>query len=271
MPTRKDIVYNMYNIYEYVKQLNVENGDTRRMSCPVCNSYKTFSVTNNMGSLLWNCYKASCDIKGSTRVHLSVDEIRGIQQKHSQVGKSFEIPEYVVPHTGRTEVSKWCNQWGIDPDKLDLLYDVKEHRVVFPIKEDGRVVDATGRSILNKLPKWKRYGNSDLPFSFGCGSIAIVVEDCISAGVVGSDVYVGVAVLGTSLLDSHKKFLSQFSTTIIALDPDALPKTLSFAKELRSHVKEVKILKLKDDIKYRVKEDIDNLKQLTPKETQIWN
>ena len=76
----------------------------------------------------------------------------------------------------------------------------------------------------------------------------------------------GVAVLGTSLLDSHKRFLSQFSTTIIALDPDALPKTLSFAKELRSYVKDVKILKLKDDIKYRLEEDIENLKTLTPKE-----
>ena len=98
-----------------------------------------------------------------------------------------------------------------------------------------------------------------------------MVEDCISAGVVGSDVYVGVAVLGTSLSDSHKQFLSQFSTTIIALDPDALPKTLSFAKELRSYVKDVRILNLKDDIKYRRKEDILKLKQLTPKETQLWN
>ena len=262
----------MYNIYEYVKQLNVENGDTRRLNCPVCNSYKTFSVTNNMGSLLWNCYKASCSVRGSTRVHLSVDEIRDIQNKQkSQVVTNFELPEYVVSHNGRSEIDDWCNKWGLDPQTLDLFYDVKEHRVVFPIVENGRVVDATGRSIFNKIPKWKRYGNSDLPYSFGCGSIAIVVEDCISAGVVGSDVYVGVAVLGTSLLDSHKRFLSQFSTTIIALDPDALPKTISFAKELRSHVRDVKILKLKDDLKYRNETDINNLYKLTPKETQLWN
>ena len=184
---------------------------------------------------------------------------------------NFELHEYVVSHNGRSEIDDWCNKWGLDPQTLDLFYDVKEHRVVFPIIENGRVVDATGRSIFNKIPKWKRYGSSDLPYSFGCGSIAIVVEDCISAGVVGSDVYVGVAVLGTSLLDSHKKFLSQFSTTIIALDPDALPKTISFAKELRSHVRDVKILKLKDDLKYRNETDINNLYKLTPKETQLWN
>jgi len=187
----------------------------------------------------------------------------------SQVVTSFEMPEYITPR--KHQIVDWCNKWGLDVDALELQYDVKENRVVFPIKDNGRIVDATGRSILNRLPKWKRYGSSDLPFSFGCGSIAIVVEDCISAGVIGSDVYVGVAVLGTSLLDSHKTFLSQFSTAIIALDPDALPKSFAFAKELRSHVKDVKILRLKDDLKYRKKEDLDNLKLLTPKETQLWN
>jgi hypothetical protein len=78
-------------------------------------------------------------------------------------------------------------------------------------------------------------------------------------------------VLGTSLLDSHKRFLSQFSTIIIALDPDALPKTLAFAKELRGYVKDIKILKLTDDLKYRKSVDMDNLISLTQKETQKWN
>ena len=262
----------MINIYEYVIQLNVESGETKRLNCPLCNSYKTFSVTNNMGSLLWNCYKAGCSTKGSSRVHLTVDEIRSIQKKQEKSDDSrYEMPDYIVSHGYRKEVMDFCELWGIEIDEVDLLYDVKESRVVFPIKKDGKIVDATGRSIYNKLPKWKRYGNSDLPYSFGCGSVAVVVEDCVSAVVVGSDVYAGVAVLGTSLSESHKRFLSQFSTAIIALDPDALPKTLAFAKELRTYVKDVKILKLKDDIKYRLKEDEDNLKLLTPKETQKWN
>ena len=77
--------------------------------------------------------------------------------------------------------------------------------------------------------------------------------------------------LGTSLSEIHKKYIAQFSTAIIALDPDALPKTLSFAKELRGHVKDVRVLKLKDDLKYRNKIDLDNLNNLTPKEKQTWN
>ena len=260
------------NINKILNDVTLINGETKRMNCPNCGGKNTFTITNNMGSIVWNCYKANCSTKGSSRVHLTVDEIRAIQKKQENTNHSrYEMPEYIVPHGYRREVMDFCELWELEIDEVDLLYDVKESRIVFPIKKDGVIVDATGRSFYNKLPKWKRYGNSDLPYSFGCGSVAVVVEDCISAVVVGSDVYVGVAVLGTSLADSHKRFLSQFSTAIIALDPDALPKTLSFAKELRTYVSDVKILKLKDDIKYRVKEDEDNLKLLTPKETQKWN
>ena len=98
--------------------------------------------------------------------------------------------------------------------------------------------------------------------------MAVVVEDCVSASVVGNGVYVGVAVLGTSLSNSHKRYLAQFSTAIIALDPDAMPKTLAFAKELRGYVDDVRVLKLKDDLKYRTEEDFINLNKLTPKENQ---
>jgi len=105
-----------------------------------------------------------------------------------------------------------------------------------------------------------------LPFTFGCGKVAVVVEDCVSASVIGSDIYVGVAVLGTSLSEAHKKYMTRFSTAIIALDPDALPKTLSFAKELKAYVQNVYVLNLTDDLKYKNDIDITNLMNLTPKE-----
>ena len=31
--------------------------------------------------------------------------------------------------------------------RLGLLYDVKEDRVVFPVMHDGKIVDATGRTL----------------------------------------------------------------------------------------------------------------------------
>jgi hypothetical protein len=172
---------------------------------------------------------------------------------------TFDMPQYIVPHRDKRDVLQFCYSYGLDPDKLGALYDVKEDRVVFPIVHGGKTVDATGRAIGKRLPKWKRYGKSGLPYAHGCGKVAVVVEDCVSAAVVGGESFVGVAILGTSLQESHKGYLSQFSTAVIALDPDALPKTLQMAKELRGHVNDVRVLRLTDDLKYRNPTDMENL------------
>lgn len=250
---------------EIIKELDVANGMTKRMNCPVCKGYKTFTVTNNMGKVVWNCYKATCETKGGHRVHLSVQDIRdAITHDVMDTGEvEFILPEFIVPHGNRREVMDFCELWELDADELNLHYDVKERRVVFLVKDNGVTVDAVGRSVANRIPKWKRYGKNSLPYTHGCGKVAVVVEDCVSASVVGNDVYVGLAVLGTSLSEAHKEYLTRFSTAIIALDPDALPKTLAFAKELRGYVNDIKILRLKDDLKYREPNDILNLTNLT--------
>jgi len=251
----------MNNIYNIVSDLSLSNGETRRMNCPICKGYKTFTATNNMGSLVWNCYKVSCSVSGSTRVHLSVDDIKaGFAGAEEFATDTFELPTYIIPHRDNLYMNRWCATWGLDVDELGLLYDVKESRVVFPVIHKGKMVDATGRSLSgHRLPKWKRYGKSGLPYTYGCGKVAVVVEDCVSAAVVGYGNFVGVALLGTSLQESHKRYLAQFSTAVIALDPDALPKTLAMAKELRGHVNDVRVLRLKDDIKYRDPTDMENL------------
>jgi len=247
------------NINTYISDLNIGIGESKRLNCPICNGYKTFTVTNNMGQMLWNCYKSSCQLSGSKRMPLSANDIKLHTQVTEKNSEPFVMPEYIVPYDRE-------NYYDIPSDRL--MYDVKEHRVVFPVIHEGRVVDANGRSLGKRIPKWKRYGKSDLPFVAGHGKVAVVVEDCVSASVLDSEVYVGVAVLGTSLSESHKKYLSRFSTAIIALDPDALPKTMAFAKELRAYVNDVKVLRLEDDLKYKKRNDIENLINLTPKENQ---
>jgi hypothetical protein len=251
----------MNNIYNIVSDLGLSNGETKRMNCPNCKGYKTFTATNNMGSLVWNCYKVSCRVSGGTRVHLSVEDIKaGFAGAEEFAMDTFELPTYIIPHRDNVYMNRWCDTWGLDMKELGLLYDVKESRVVFPVMHEGKMVDATGRSLSgHRLPKWKRYGKSGLPYTHGCGKVAVVVEDCVSAAVVGYGNFVGVALLGTSLQESHKRYLAQFSTAVVALDPDALPKTLAMAKELRGHVNDVRVLRLKDDIKYRDPTDMENL------------
>lgn len=249
------------NVNNIINDLSLVNGESKRLDCPSCNRTNTFTVTNNMGTILYNCYSNNCSLSGKKNVKLSSEDIRkSISPTTTENSITFTKPDCLVKDN--KAISIFCKQWDIDPDELGLLYDVKESRVVFPVLESGVMVDASGRSITHRLPKWKRYGKSDLPYSYGYGKVAVVVEDCISAAIVGSDVYVGVAVLGTSLSEAHKRFLSQFSTAIVALDPDALPKTLQFTKELRGHVHSVRALRLTDDLKYRNPNDIQNLTAL---------
>ena len=250
------------NINNIISDLSLVSGETRRMTCPSCNTKNTFTMTNNMGSIVWNCYKASCSLSGGTNVALTSDDIRkslGFVAEETHVA-TFVKPEWLV--RDYSTIQDFCTEWSLNPQELGLLYDVREHRVVFPVLHNGYMLDATGRSLGKRLPKWKRYGKNDLPYVHGYGTVAVVVEDCVSAAVVGSNVYVGVAVLGTSLSEAHKRYLSQFSTAVIALDPDALRKTLQFAKELRGYVDTVRVLKLHDDLKYRNPDDLQNLTRI---------
>ena len=105
----------MNNIYNTVSDLDIAIGETKRMNCPVCNGYKTFTATNNMGSLVWNCYKANCSVSGNKRVHLTSDDIRKSLRPHVQHQKSnFVMPEYIVGYA--KEVLPFRKQYGLDED-----------------------------------------------------------------------------------------------------------------------------------------------------------
>jgi len=258
----------MYNniISDIINDLNLPIGHSKRMNCPVCKGINTFSITNNMGRVVWNCYKVSCTVSGRSKVKLSVEDIKNNFNQKKVISSDFIFPDYCVKINDNKLSLDFLHKWGLVSFRNDIFYDVKEARLVFPVLHHNKIVDATGRALTSSLPKWKRYGNSGIPFSSGFGDIAVVVEDCVSASVVGTLGNFGVAILGTSLSEEHKKYLAQFSTAIIALDPDALPKILQFAKELRTYIHNIRVLRLKDDLKYRNEEDTNNLYKLTPKE-----
>lgn len=253
----------MYNtLNDIIDNNTLYVGESKRINCPSCKGYKTFTISNIGGTVLWNCYKASCGISGGKRIGMTPHDIKRMKMKQEEKEVEFVLPEFVVPHRSQRHLIKWCAEWGIDENKLGLMYDVKEDRVVFPVVHDNKIVDATGRALTKRLPKWRRYGSSSLPYTCGQGDVAVVVEDCVSASVVGSEKFVGVALLGTTLLDEHKQYLTRFSAAIVALDPDALPKTLSIAKQLRGHIEDVRVLRLEQDLKYRNPTDVEKLKQL---------
>ncbi len=248
-------------MYNFIQNLDIQESETVRMDCPECRGRKTFTVTNNNGQLLWNCYKASCSVSGTHKMNMSAESIyRRLNMAEESHTTEFCMPVNIVPLSGEyTHAMAWTSGWDLSPNKHGLMYDIREHRVVFPVVHGGVTVDATGRAIGKRLPKWKRYGNNRLPYVHGYGKVAVVVEDCISAALVGSDRHTGVALMGTSMSNEQKQYLSQFSTALIALDPDAISKALQITKELKGVVEKVKVLMLKDDLKYGNDRDIELL------------
>ena len=59
-------------INKTINELDIQIGDTVRMDCPKCGGQNTFTVTNQLGNLLYNCYKASCNSKGSYKTKFNI-------------------------------------------------------------------------------------------------------------------------------------------------------------------------------------------------------
>jgi len=268
------------NLYEYVRDLDVPINETMRINCPMCNGIKTFTITNSMGTRLWNCYKASCDAKGKARMHMSMEDMRKIVDSRNGVSRKqevFELPEYIVPYDRNLQGNKIHYKENYAYFYSSCMYDVKENRAVFRVYNTaGVLVDAVGKA-LNKyqIPKWKRYGSSKVPYFIALqtdgtiitdprkvSDVCVVVEDCLSAVACAKHNVPAVALLGTNLLEEYKQYLSVFKKVIVALDPDALPKTMIMAKELRGWVDNVKILSIIDDLKYENETDINKLKEM---------
>lgn len=257
-------------ISDYIKSLDMSDGDVIRTDCPKCGGKKTFTVTNDGGKVLYNCYKLGCDIKGAVSYAMTAEEIwrrlRPEERKQAEA-KAFVYPEYFVrPCTEHVQVQKFLDRWDLHDE--GVWYDVKDKRVVFPIRKAGVVIDAVGRALDGRLPKWYRYtGSSDMyERTFNTtDSIVVLVEDVISAITVAKvcPIATGLAIMGTSLSTAHTERIRDFDKVIIALDPDASAKTLEYKREVEAWtgIKTI-AMKLDDDIKYKLDSDMDRLEEL---------
>jgi hypothetical protein len=248
------------NIHNYIQSLDLQIEEGYRGDCPECNGTNTFTAIKTTENILYNCYKVGCRLRGNSSYQFTVSDALIRNKKEKGREEIFTLPTYVTPNMER--IIPWAKQYGIDG--ANLLYDVKENRIVFPVVHNNKTVDATGRAINKKhKPKWKRYGSSGHAYISGLGEVAVVVEDCISAAVVPTidTKCTGFALMGTSLLAVHIEQLQNYSKVIVALDPDAVQKTFEFTRNLRGFLttSSVCAMKLEDDLKYRRKNDIINL------------
>jgi hypothetical protein len=242
----------------YVEGLDIVPNTKYRSDCPVCGKRNTFSVTDNGLQRLWYCFHADCNVSGRTGVTLSKDTSKDIftpkQQSLSITNtfSEFEMPDTFVSVGRSLDAELYLRRVGAYDAYLtgavDLRYDVRMNRVVFLIRDGKKVVDAAGRSLDARTPKWYRYGNSGHPFICGDRTgTALVVEDCSSACGV-RDLVTGVAILGTNLLPQHIDVLKQYDRVFVALDKDATDKAIGMVRTLHTHVP-TRLMVLRTDLK----------------------
>lgn len=249
---------------DFLSGVSLLEGETKRVSCPVCGGHNTFTVSRVEGRVLYNCYKASCGTRGSQRKRMSVsslqDKLSGVSsssQPKNIKERVFSLPDTMTLCTQNDACLEYVDamniQASIDAGYCHVFYDFRENRCVFLILGDnGEVAGAVGRALdKGTVPKWKRYDKrKDLMFI--CGpkqGTAVLVEDCASACTVFAAGYTGVAILGTSLNEYHILKLRVFDKVIVALDADASNKSIQMQKMLAPHVSS-ELLFLTDDLKY---------------------
>ena len=259
------------NIRSHPDTLTIAEGQRLRMDCPQCRARNTFTVWKDDGVLVYHCFKLTCTVRGAYGIGMTADEIKFKMQGQTKEKpidlERMIVPEYLVkPTHEHTLMQNYIRKWSLY--KEDLMYDVKDRRAVFLIKENNRLIDATGRSLDGSKPKWFRYTGEASVFTRVLGNtngIVVVVEDVISAITVAQlfPRTTGLAILGTSLGEAQMQHIQNYSRVVVALDPDAAHKTLTYKREIEAWTGlDTIALRLEDDVKYKVEEDITKLERI---------
>lgn len=252
-------MYSRAEQYEVVSKVRVREEETKRIDCPFCGGKYTLTISNNDGSLVWNCYKASCGARGAKRVGYSIKAIKSKFDssctgcsKSCTEKRTLSLPSVNSSVNNHTDVINYLhnnNCYNAYEDKaVDISYDPANDRVLFWMNNNE---GAVGRALNNNTkPKWLSYGNVSGVLAVGNKPTAIVVEDAASAcAVYATGVYTGVALLGTNVSPLQRIQLSHYQKLIICLDKDASKKAIRISRSLIGTV-DTTVCFISDDFKY---------------------
>ena len=241
-PDIEDIILMTNIIKDYIYNLDIPLGTSKRLDCPVCGGNNTLSITQFPDCIKYYCFHASCSVAGVMKEGLgetSFTATNDFLNKNNCVGLELEKQNW-RKHSFPVHFYNYLrdNNCTIALSKglADIRYDYKRDRAVFIVKDRMKIVDAAGRYIGGELhtgPKWYRYGGSKLPYVCGKHTHAVIVEDCASATAVSSFA-TGVALLGTFLQEEMIACLKGFDKITVALDKDASDKSVDIAMRLNA-------------------------------------
>jgi len=282
---KQPVIYTMNNtIYSYINTINVNKGESMRLDCPICDGINSLSITNFGDVTKFNCFKASCNVKGTYKNDISSESFskangnKTINHQNSR-GNSYSpqakkvLQRYWRGNDFPIELINYLTVnhclHAYQNNSADIRYDYQKNRAVFVIKNHrNEVIDGAGRALYDgALPKWFRYGSTRLPYVCGDKKCkhAVVVEDCASATAISSLV-TGVALLGTHLTEEVEEVLcDKFDKVTVALDKDATIKSLSLINELKWNISNLDVIVLERDLK--IETDIQGVLKLNDRKT----
>ena len=152
----------------YVRDLDLSDGESIRKTCPKCGSKNTFTASKIDGRVVYNCYKLSCDLAGKFSSAMTHEELQSyfVQPLVETYNKNKELDSFVYPEhitnddPANGHMRRFKQRWSKLQNET-LLFDVKDKRAVFPIYSGNKLVDAIGRALDGAIPKWYRYSGTD--------------------------------------------------------------------------------------------------------------
>ena len=246
---------------DVVQTISIKEGQKLTIDCPFCGGKKKFTVDKYDGKLVWNCFRASCPVRGSyvgrrdidaTKAYLSGNANQKQKTKHVLLPAITTKPENHEPAVNYLhEVNSWdAYQRGY----IKVRYAPKENRVLFYNKEG---TGAVGRFLGASKYKWWNYGDLSGGIHVGEGDHAILVEDAPSACAVSQLTgYVGVAILGTTLTKPLLASLNKYTETTLVLDRDASRKAVLLT---RRHSQVGNLRLTEKDLKWLTTKQIQNI------------
>ena len=63
------------NIRQFVNDLGLKEDERHRGDCPECRGRNTFTATNNLGDIKYNCFKLGCRVGGIYDTGMTAAEI----------------------------------------------------------------------------------------------------------------------------------------------------------------------------------------------------
>ena len=231
-----------------IKKIPLRDGERKVITCPFCYVPKKLSISKIDGTIMWNCFRASCNGKGictsDRNINYVKNKLTDKKLEAKPVGRVLpEITTAVENCPEAIEYLESVNSLEAYQNKLiKIRYAPSENRVLF---YSG--AGAVGRLISGLGAKWLTYGILDAGIAVGTGNNVVMVEDVPSACSVSRITnHVGLALLGTKISQNISKTLTYYKKCYLILDRDA---NLTALKESKRQEQNIHVRFSKRDLK----------------------